>query len=141
MGMDEKTVFETPEFLALKAKWYSKLKKKGFVDIEFVSNTGLQLPVLRGMSATDVKKSVSRWGTSRMEYFRLAEHHLLAVEAKHGLKSWQYKAWLAHSEGCGMPSIMLKVPRQRRSRVLSFIKAQVALIHLDQQNDDLEGVV
>jgi len=130
--MSEKTVFETPEFLALQAKWYKKLKKKGFVDIEFVTHTGLQLPVLRGMSLMDVKKSRDRWGGSKAEYFRLAEHHLIAVEAEYGPNSWQYKAWLAHSEGACTPGVMKRVPRQKRSRVKAFIKAQVALIHLDQ---------
>lgn len=136
---EPKTVYETKQFLALRREWYGKLSESGFKDIEFhTKTTGEPLPVLNGMSVTDMEKMQTRWGGSKVEYYRLAEHHLRYIQRKFGKKSWQWKAWRIHADGYGTKTIseaVGKIP----SQIVKFVNEQKAKIHKDQQNDDVQG--
>lgn len=99
--------YKSKEFLALRWEWYDKLKKDGkFTDIEFYSyDTGESLPTMNGMSSVDMKKSGSRWGNSKIEYYRLAEQHKLRMGYRYAKSAWEYQAWAMHADGVGTKAI------------------------------------
>jgi hypothetical protein len=132
-------VFQSKEFLKQRWEWYDKLKAEGFNDIEFhVRSTGEPMPMLNGMNTTDMMKMLTRWGGSKVEYYRLAEQQLRKLARKYGKKSWQYKAWKIHSEGHGIRAIA-KLVTASYSDIIRLVKAQQAEIYKKQQKDDVEG--
>lgn len=96
----QKTVFETPEFLALRKEWYGKLKKKGFKDIEHTNwEDGTSGNLLNGMTLMDMLRS---WTPEQQRYYELAVHYIRNVRwrrAKGLLEAWQVKAWILHANG------------------------------------------
>lgn len=133
-----RSVYKNKEFLKLRWEWYEKLKKSGFNDIEFhVRSNGDTMPMLNGMNATDMVKMLTRWGASKVEYYRLAEQQLAKVGKEFGTRSWQYKAWKIHSDGHGIRTItrLLGVTDGEARRL---IRKQQAEIFGQQQIDDVE---
>ena len=133
-----RSVYKNKEFLKLRWEWYEKLKKSGFNDIEFhIRSSGDTMPMLNGMNATDMMKMLTRWGASKVEYYRLAEQQLAKVGKKFGKRSWQYKAWKIHSDGHGIRTItrLLGVTDGEARRL---IRKQQAEIFGQQQIDDVE---
>lgn len=134
-----KSIYKSKEFLKLRWEWYEKLKQSGFNDIEFhIRSNGDTMPMLNGMNVTDMMKMLTRWGGSKIEYYRLAEQQLTKIARKFGKRSWQYKAWKLHSEGSGIRTIMQKLG-VTDGDVRRLIKSQQADIFGKQQVDDVEG--
>lgn len=134
-----RSIFQSKEFLKQRWEWYDKLKNAGFNDIEFhVRSNGEAMPMLNGMNATDMVKMLTRWGGSKVEYYRLAEQHLTKMARKYGKRSWQYKTWKIHSEGHGIRTIVSQLG-VTTGEAMRLIKAQQAEIFSQQQVDDVEG--
>lgn len=139
--MTTKNVFGTKEFLKLRWEWYKKLSDEGFKDCEFhMRRTGESLPVLNGMSVTDIERMQTRWGGSKVEYYRLAEHHLRHIERKYGKKSWQWKAWRTHADGFGTRTIAKQL-NMALGDIIRYINTEKRKIHKKQQQDDVTGYV
>lgn len=101
-----------PKFDALKRKWYEKLKRSGFDDIEQDENylnTGASNPFSRKAKG-ETYKDKEVFYKSREEYYRLA-----------GQFFWEYPwssrkeqlIWELHKEGTSIRDIVLELKRKR----------------------------
>lgn len=96
---------QDPKFLALQKKWYAKLEKSGFEDIE----DGEHLKMSRGQRLAEVVKAGKySFQSSKQEYYRLAGFFLY----DHTFESTKDKIiWEVHSQGMAyreISSFMLK---------------------------------
>lgn len=132
----EKPWYQKPEFLEERFKWYQKLEKSGFKDIEYHDyGTGQVLPVMKGFSPMD---AVRYYHPDAAEYYRQAEHHILAVKKEYGARDWRTKAWTLHSQGLGTERIA-KALNVKQSAVVKLVRIQKADMLLSQQIDDVEA--
>lgn len=93
--------YSQPDFLAERKKWYAKLAKKGFDDIERIDwDTGEpQWALKRSVCYGNMTKVLAEDG-GRGEYYRVARW--FAADLERGdpkLPKKQVKAWRMHSEG------------------------------------------
>jgi hypothetical protein len=96
--------FKSKEFRELEKKWYSKLSKKGFKDIERTDRVGKENQRLK----TDVMENIMHFYTVdqfniKQEYYRTAglflhEHKFKSAKEK--------KIWALHSEGLSIRDII-----------------------------------
>lgn len=101
MGKDQK-----PQFEALKAKWYKKLQKSGFDDIE---NDYGELKTYSGSKLGDASNVLVKV-QARQEYYRLAGHFLHDYKFESKLHRL---IWELHSTGvAGKP--IAKILRAKR---------------------------
>ena len=99
----EKTVFDSPEFLAERKKWYEKLEAKGFKDIEYTNwEDGSSGNLLSGYGHMDAVRFYSQ---DVADYFYRAAHYLKDVKRHWGSKSLEYRAWKIHSRGGSLKEI------------------------------------
>lgn len=123
--------YEDKKFLAERWKWYEKLKKDGFKDIEWHSrSTGEALPIMSGYSQMD---AVRYYRPDQAELFRLMATHQPEVERKYGEKSWQAKVWAAFADGLSFAKMNVKfskevtrgkMPIPTSREVTSWLKAE-----------------
>lgn len=123
--------YESKEFLAERWKWYEKLKKAGFKDIEWHSrSTGEALPIMSGYSQMD---AVRYYKPDQAELFRLMTVHQPEVDRKYGEKSWQAKVWAAFADGLSFAKMNAKfgsevtrgkMPLPTSREVTSWLKAE-----------------
>lgn len=97
-----------PDFKTLQAKWYAKLKKSGFEDIEY-ANDYLKSSTSRFVAENPNPES---WIATE-QYYRLAAHflHDYKFESKRDAVIWEY-----HANGISVRdiSVLLKKARQKR---------------------------
>lgn len=142
----QKTVFQTPEFLALRKEWYEKLKESGFKDIENIRwKDGESMECLNGMSQMDLCRGYT---PEQQRYFELAKQWYWTLmtdrrsweEYVHGRwrKRWQgrhpcvedqpyslakvRKVWGLWSEGVTMRGIerRARIPRPIVSEIIRY---------------------
>lgn len=123
--MAKKPWYKEAAFLEERRKWYAKLKKKGFKDIEYFDRkTGDALPVLNGYSSMD---AVRFYREDAAEFYRLAEQFTRKVGNKYGKRSWECKAWGMYAQGVGVAKISktLDIPLSRADKLLSELKQKM----------------
>lgn len=83
---------KSKEFKQLQAKWYSKLEKSGFKDIEHSED------LLKNYDAHHIVRNYNRFATgeSKIEYYTLAGHFLYDFVFK---SKKDELIWKAHAEG------------------------------------------
>ncbi len=100
-------------FKTLKAKWYAKLKRSGFDDLE-IEETGLLRggPPIRNAIPRRDGRDGGPW-ESKAEYYRLAEHFLNEHEFDSKLEKiiWEY-----HSNGMSVRDIALTLNKVRKKK-------------------------
>lgn len=92
----------TPEFLALQRKWDARLAASGFRDLETRLSNGEYGPLLRGMSAGDLRRRLFR--PDKEAYYRWARQHLHVMRP--GPDGLHRRVWALHSEGTTVPKIL-----------------------------------
>lgn len=122
--------FKDPKFLKLRQKWYDKLKKKGFHDLEITDwSSGDSRECLDGISQADI---VNTWSPEQERYYQLAVHWCVVMErrlTKKGAdelelprvpKKCFVEVWRMHADGKPYKAISarLKVPRSQVERVV-----------------------
>lgn len=123
------TNFNSKEFLKLKASWYKKLAKSGFVDAENDKDELIQGAVpyayrnrtLYGIPSTEVVAEFHETGiNATREYFDLAIEFLKV----HTFKDAKEKEiWAIHADGLTAKAVVKKHPRKR-----GYKKANVSRI-------------
>lgn len=92
------------KFEELQAKWYAKLAKEGFVDIEggMENRPKIRTQVYRhGMDLSQIE--------AKAEYYRLAEHFLIEYKFAHPIEKL---VWKLHSEGVPLRTIVVLLDDQ-----------------------------
>lgn len=109
---------EQRAFLEERKKWYAKLKKEGFDDIENIEwNTGASYECLNGVSNADVCDS---WTHGKERYYQLANQFLWELRKRASRdrrrksperKDWGrvLRIWKLHAEGASIRDIVKKV--------------------------------
>ncbi len=123
--MSKKPWYKQAAFLEERRKWYAKLKKKGFKDIEYFDNrTGDALPMLNGYSSMDATRF---YREDAAEFYRLAEQFTRKVGGKYGVRSWQCKAWGMYAKGHGVAKIAkaLDIPISRADKTVKELKEKM----------------
>lgn len=134
--MDKKW-YETSEFLALRKKWYDKLAKAGFEDIEYIDwRTGESGNLLKGFGHMD---AVKHYTPEHERYYELARQHLWRLrnrrkaalqrrkkggKGKEPLPQKYIEAWKLHSEGYGMSHIMRELGITRY-KLKKFLRQEI----------------
>lgn len=127
MTRKPKTPFETEEFLKLRKKWYDKLARSGFKDIEHISwKDGQSMPVLSGFSHMD---AVRYFREDKADFYYLAVHEQHFVNRTYGPKSWQAKAWALYADGKGIAKCAKEVSRPvgQVTRFVNEIKGRILM--------------
>jgi hypothetical protein len=129
--MTEKAWYERPEFLDLRDKWYKKLERAGFEDIETNLRTTRQPgPLLKGVSAGDLARRLYR--QDKEDYYRWARHHLHEMKTNTRRQRIARRVWELHSEGESQVKILQKLkktyPELRTKHVVAVIQEQMALM-------------
>jgi hypothetical protein len=83
--------FKTKEFKELQAKWYAKLEKKGFVDVEQDEDKLKAWHSHRFQNQNNTNDM-----EAKQEYYRMAGIFLYEHEFK---DDWERKVWELHSDG------------------------------------------
>lgn len=92
--------FKTKKFEALKTKWYQKLQKSGFEDVESDEDN------LKQWDSSLFKRYSPHTAEAKQEYFRLAGHFLNS----HKFESKREKLiWSLHAEGLSFNDIGKKL--------------------------------
>jgi hypothetical protein len=98
--------FKTPQFEALRGKWYKKLKQSGFEDIEHQD-------MLKRWDGHIFARYDPYSSSMKQEYFRLAgiflNEHEFASKTDRDI-------WSLHSEGATLDEISAKVKRRNFKR-------------------------
>ena len=126
---------ESKKFLALRKKYYAKLKKAGFEDIEITDwSTGDSGNLLRGFGHMD---AVRRWTPDKERYYQLARQMNFTLAERKYPKE-ERKIWGLHAEGVSFRAIerRLGVPRNRVSRIVRRIEKE--MISEQEQQIDVE---
>lgn len=117
-GKTANSVWKSKEFLAMQRKWYDKLKRDGFIDLEFLKDNGdTTTHLLRG-SLYDFRK---KYKPETEYYFRKARFYLHNAEfANKG----DQKIWELHAEGLSLFNIKVttKFSAWRIRKVIQFHK-------------------
>lgn len=122
--------YERPELLKLRRKWYAKLSKSGFEDIEHIDwSTGDSGNLLSGVSRVDVER---HWSSASQRYYELARQHSWEMKGT-GLER---RVWTLHAEGLSNWEISRRVRRYAwrtwrqctRARIASIISKQRAIM-------------
>lgn len=96
--------FQTKEFKALQTKWYDKLKKKGFDDIEDTQST--KEFIKEWHSVYFQKRHTPMSFYAKQEYYYLAQTFL----NEHPFQTKQEKRiWILHSEGLSIRKIAIEL--------------------------------
>lgn len=108
---------QSKEFLALQAKWYGRLKKAGFDDIEHDEDH------LKKYAASDFLKRSQVTAEANAEYYRLAG----CLFHEHAFASAEEKAiWELHKEGVSATKIYEALGRGKKKKIgLCKIKAVI----------------
>lgn len=117
--------YQKKEFLAEQKKWYDKLKKEGFQDIELIDwETGRVYERTMGVSQADI---VNTWTREQEEYYRLAAQFVHALREAGKESKEAIRIWELHAEGLGYRKIAKKlgVPKSRVERVVPRLKKQM----------------
>ena len=91
----------------LQSKWYKKLAKDGFVDIE---DTSRDIPVLKKWSADIFRGKTQGEIDSRLEYYRSARALIYIYEFNSELDKI---IWTLHAEGMSQRDIAEKLKRRK----------------------------
>lgn len=144
-----------PKLLALRAKWYAKLKKSGFNDIEMIRrDDGESFERLRGVSRHDVERT---WTPATQRYFELAVQWLREIEARGAPEQRKGEAkgnlaiWALHAEmGYGLENISRKLRMGRhgcwkrmrylKDRFAEWREAEHAARAAEEAGDEPAGV-
>ena len=120
--------YKTKTFQNLNDKWYKKLKKDGFKDIE--SGVPSEIGELRLLdwSRSKFTKSVE-WNQSKQEYYRLAGqflyHHIFQTEEER-------KIWELHQDGVSVRNIVKTLKKQKikagHVKVFNTIKSLASIM-------------
>lgn len=89
--------FDSKRFKALQARWYAKLAKSGFVDIEREDGTLIDREQER--YAKEMPQDVAK---AREAYYRAAEHYMTRAGA---MTKRDLAVWRLHVEGCNNTEI------------------------------------
>ncbi len=103
---------QTPEFLAERRKWYDKLKKSGFRDVEIHNwRDGSAWERTNGFSQMDGLKAGLHEdrGQLNSDYWYRAKQYQRCVARAHGAASLEYKAWRRYVDGEGPAAIAAKL--------------------------------
>ncbi len=108
--------FNTKKFRSLKTKWYKKLLKSGFNDIE-TSNEYLKIP-----SKEVLRESRISSKQSKEDYYYLADQFLNEYNFKSDLEKtiWEY-----HCNGLGSPAISDTL---RKARITKMDRSTIGTI-------------
>jgi len=116
--------YETPEFLETRRKYYAKLRKKGFKDIENIDwSTGESGNLLNGFGHMD---AVRRWTAESQRYYELARQKAQNMRS-HKYTKDERLIWRLHAEGVSFRAIERKtgIPRARVSRTVKRIAKEI----------------
>lgn len=94
----EKAWYRTEEFLKLRKKWYGKLKKSGFDDLEYTNwDTGQPSPFVTRGSTADLAR---KYKPAVARYYELANQFLWEMREKPGRwKKGDIPIWREHAAG------------------------------------------
>ena len=121
MPAKKKTVYDSPEFLALRKEWYGKLKDSGYRDIEFIDwEDGSSGNLLNGFGLMDAYR---QWSPDKQRYYELATHHGRYVRRRYHAESFEYQVWKRHANGKSARTIAEEINVARR-RVSQFLKSE-----------------
>ena len=96
--------YEKDSVRALRDKWYAKLNKSGFRDIEIIDKaTGEHGPLMHGPSTGDLRRGLYKPATE--EYYRCARKHLWDMRARAYCPEDRLRIWALHSEGVSQTKI------------------------------------
>ncbi len=93
--------FETHNFKKLKDKWYGKLEKSGFKDIEHDED------FLQNPSTPFGRADTAQYNQSKEEYYRLAGHFLHDHKFTNDTEK---RVWELHQSGVGTREIARRLP-------------------------------
>lgn len=116
--------FKTREFLALRRKYYEKLKEEGFEDIEITDwSTGDSGNLLRGFGHMD---AIRRYTPDKERYYQLARQMIHTLKARRAPKE-ERKVWELHAEGVSFRAIerRLGISRNRVSKIVKRIEREM----------------
>ena len=104
MAQDQPKWNQTGEFKALQDKWYEKLKRNGFKDIEQGEEYGrMLLPFNSERFATN-----KEYNRDKEQYYRLAGQFLHSYKFKNHT---EMRIWELHSQGVSVRNIAKKMPK------------------------------
>lgn len=108
MSTKDRTYYRTKEFIQLQNKWYKKLTKEGFVDLEWLdkkSGLGHSSPFLTGSSSNFKSLQLSTYSET-LEYYNAAQaftYHYKFPSALHRF------TWTEHAAGTSYRQIIKKI--------------------------------
>lgn len=86
------------EYLALRDKWYAKLKRKGFVDFEVFGKDGDCLPIFSQTIAERSSESFNRRYASTYDYYARCRQFLESCSRRRP-KGYHRRVWARHCDG------------------------------------------
>lgn len=116
---------EKPDFLALRKKWYAKLKKKGFKDAELIDwKTGDSYECMEGISKADLKRCYT---PDKQRYYELARQWLWDLRERKDVSKRDLTIWGHHSDGRSYRWIEQKtgIKRGTTERVVAMLREQM----------------
>lgn len=97
--------YRSKEFLALKDRWYARLAKEGFEDIERNEHA---LKLWHSEYFADPRRYDPNAAEARQTYYRIAGQFLNDHKFKN---AWEKKVWAMHAEGLGIREIAANIKR------------------------------
>lgn len=98
--------YQKREFLWERRKWYEKLAKTGFVDVEYTDwNTGESGNLLQGITTAQMLRRGVPTTQEQQRYYELARQYLHS----HSFTRLGRMVWKRHSEGIGTRDIAQQV--------------------------------
>jgi len=119
--------YQSEQFLELQAKWYDKLKQKGFQDIEeFSDKYGNRKSFLKRSS-----KSLSyKYNPTTFQHFRLARNFL---EHGHFSSKLDKFIWKLYAEGYSYRDIIVELAKKDIHYSVFFIFKKVRQLNQDMR--------
>lgn len=111
--------YKTKQFKALQNKWYRKLKKEGFEDVE---DTNSPNEFLKKWHTYDFKTKYQKGNAESItDYYRLASQFLHDYSFETGTEK---KVWELHAGGHSIRKIekLLRIDRNRVHKIIRTIK-------------------
>jgi hypothetical protein len=117
----EQSPFKTKKFLDLQDKWYNKLKKKGFNDIE---DTTLPEPPLKSWDNFRYKKVTPEEYEAKTKYYSNCRDILLTYRFSRALHK---RIWELHSEGLSLREIEREIKDKYKKDTINKIIQKIEL--------------
>lgn len=96
--MSTKAFYETDGFLALRDRWYAKLKEEGHQDIEILDKITRQHgSLMHGPSPGDLNRNLYKPETE--EYYRCCRLHYWRIKERPNAGEDRLRIWELHAEG------------------------------------------